>query len=120
WPGVGKSKMASMLAHDADIAEQFPDGLLWTALGANPNVLGEISAWVDALMPGEDRGTRAVAEISAQLTATVRSRRMLLSVDDVWQIGHALACRVAGQMSAIMMTPRLNDVAIAFAPTAAD
>jgi DNA-binding SARP family transcriptional activator len=120
WPGVGKSTMASMLAHDADIAQQFPDGVLWTSLGENPNVLGEISAWVDALMPGEVRGTRAVEEISAQLTSTLRSRRMLLIVDDVWQIEHALPFRVGGQMSAIIMTTRLNDVAIALAPTAAD
>jgi DNA-binding SARP family transcriptional activator len=120
WPGVGKSTTAAMLAHDPDIAQQFPDGVLWTSLGESPNVLGELSAWAEAVMPGEFRGTRTVEEISAQLTSAMRSRRMLLIVDDVWQIEHALPFRVGGQMSAMLMTTRLNDVAIALAPTAAD
>jgi DNA-binding SARP family transcriptional activator len=120
WPGVGKSTTAALLAHNSEIAQQFPDGVLWTSLGESPNVLGEMTVWAEALMPGEIRGTRTVEEIRTQLTSVLRHRRMLFIVDDVWQIEHALAFRVAGPTSAMILTTRLNDVAIALAPTAAD
>jgi len=45
---------------------------------------------------------------------------MLLIVDDVWQVEHAKPFRVGGQLCAQIITSRLNDVAIALAPTAGD
>jgi len=43
WPGVGKTTIAAALAHDADLARAFPDGVLWTSLGELPNVLSELA-----------------------------------------------------------------------------
>src|SRR5512142_809744 len=37
WPGIGKTTIAAVLAHDPDIATAFPDGVLWTSLGPKPN-----------------------------------------------------------------------------------
>ena len=120
WPGVGKSTTVAMLAHDAEIAQQFPDGVLWTSLGETPSILREISAWADALrLPEAGRG-RTPEEISAQLTVTLRDKRVFLIVDDVWDVEHALPFRVGGQYCAMVMTSRLNDVAMALAPTAGD
>jgi hypothetical protein len=45
---------------------------------------------------------------------------MLLIVDDVWRTEHAVPFRVGGQLCAMVVTSRLNDVAIALAPTASD
>ena len=41
WPGVGKSTTVAMLAHDQEVAQQFPDGILWTSLGENPGILSD-------------------------------------------------------------------------------
>ena len=120
WPGVGKSTMMAMLAHDTEVARHFPDGVLWASLGENPNVLAEISAWADALMPHERGRPRRIEEISAQLTSVLRDRRMLLLVDDVWQIEHARPFRVGGQQCALVISSRLNDVATALAPAPGD
>ena len=120
WPGVGKSTTIASLAHDPEVARQFPDGVLWASLGENPNLLVEISAWSDAVMPGERGRTRRIEDISAHLTAGLRDRRMLLIVDDVWQVEHARPFRVGGQGCAFVMTSRLNDVASALASTASD
>lgn len=120
WPGVGKSSTVAMLAHDQDVARQFPDGVLWASLGEEPNILGPLSAWADALNIGPARRARGIEEISAQLTAILRDKRSLLIVDDVWRTEHMTPFRVGGQTCAMVVTSRLNDVAIALAPTALD
>ncbi|HEX2623278.1 MAG TPA: NB-ARC domain-containing protein, partial [Phototrophicaceae bacterium] len=120
WPGVGKSTLVAMLAHDPDIANQFPDGILWASLGESPGILAEMVTWADALRLSEPGRVRKIEEISAQLRAVLRDKRVLLIVDDVWQVEHAQPFRVGGQMCRLVMTSRLNDVANALAPTAFD
>lgn len=120
WPGVGKSTTVATLAHDPEIAQQFPDGVLWASLGETPSIIAEISTWADAFKLSEPGRVRKVEEISAQLTAILREKRILLIVDDVWQAEHAQPFRVGGQMCALVITTRLNDVANALAPTAFD
>jgi DNA-binding SARP family transcriptional activator len=120
WPGVGKSTTVALLAHDADVASRYPDGVLWASLGEIPDIAGEISAWASALGLNEPGRARKVEEMSAQITAALRDKRVLLIVDDVWQTEHATPFRVGGQHCALVMTSRLNDVAAALAPTASD
>jgi DNA-binding SARP family transcriptional activator len=120
WPGVGKSTTVAMLAHDTEIAHQFPDGVLWASLGETPDISGEITAWADALKLSEPGRARKVEEISAQITTALREKRILMIVDDVWKTEHAAPFRVGGQFCALIMTSRLNDIAGALAPTAND
>lgn len=44
-PGVGKTTLAANIAHDADIAAHFADGILWAGLGPHPDVLSHLSRW---------------------------------------------------------------------------
>ena len=120
WPGVGKSTTVATLAHDTDVARQFPDGILWTSLGESPSINNEIVAWAAALGIHEPTRNRSIEDISAQITAVLRDRRMLLIVDDVWQVEHSVPFRVGGQGCAQIFTSRLNDVAETLAPTASD
>lgn len=120
WPGVGKSTTVATLAHDSDIALQYPDGVLWTSLGESPSINNEIMAWAAALGIHEPTRNRSIEDISAQITAALRDKRMLLIVDDVWRVEHAVPFRVGGQGCALIITSRLNDVAAALAPTASD
>lgn len=120
WPGVGKSTLAAALAHAPEVADQFPDGVLWASLGEAPSVLSELLAWAEALHIDDPGHTRSIAELTAQLTAVLRDKRVLLILDDVWQVEHALPFRVGGQACSLIMTSRLNDVAQALAPTAQD
>ena len=120
WPGVGKSTLVALLAHDPDVARQFPDGVLWTSLGEDPSLSAAISAWAEALALNEPGRVRRVEEISAQLTAALRDRRVLLIVDDVWQVEHAAPFRVGGQACALLMTSASTTWPPALAPAADD
>lgn len=120
WPGVGKSTVAALIAHDPQIAEQYPDGVLWSSLGEHPDLSGQIASWAGALNLGEQGRARRIEETSAQITAALRDRRVLLIVDDVWRPDHAAPFRVGGQACALVVTSRMNDVAAALAPAARD
>ena len=118
WPGVGKTTIASALAQDEDIRKAFPDGILWTSLGQEPNLLSEIAAWGRALGTDELLRARTLEEAQAQLTALLRNKKMLLIIDDVWEPEHAKPFTVGGQNCAMLITTRRDDVANALAPSA--
>lgn len=118
WPGVGKSTIVAALAHDPDIAFHFPDGVLWVSLGKAPNLLGELTIWAEALGLHDSSRDRKIETLSVQLAAVLRERRMLLMIDDVWQIDHATSFKVGGRGCATIFTSRFNDIAQALAPTA--
>jgi DNA-binding SARP family transcriptional activator len=120
WPGVGKSTTVAKLTHDREIADAFPDGVLWASLGQTPNLMSELMGWAHALGLGDSVHARKLEDITAQLTTAARDQRMLLVIDDVWQTEHVKPFRVGGQHCATVMTSRLFDVALALAPTSAD
>jgi hypothetical protein len=120
WPGVGKSTTVASLAHDAQISQHFPDGVLWTSLGEAPNLLMALATWAEVYRLSDPGRPSRIEELSMLLTAALRDKRVLLIVDDIWQAEHAQPFRVGGHTCAMVMTTRLNDVASSLAPTATD
>ncbi len=62
WPGVGKSTSVAALAHDPEVARQFPDGVLWASLGETPSVLSQLLVWAQALNLAEPGRARSVED----------------------------------------------------------
>jgi hypothetical protein len=120
WPGIGKTTIAAVLAHDPDIAFAFPDGVLWTSLGQKPNLFSELAMWGRALGTDDLLRAKTLEEATTQLTAMMRNKRMLLIIDDVWESEHAVPFKVGGRGCATLITTRENKVAQALAPTAND
>ncbi len=117
WPGVGKTTMAAAVAHDPEISNTFPDGVLWVSLGPNPSLFSELAAWGRALGTDDLLQSKSVEEASSQLTALLRDKRMLLIVDDVWQVEHAILFRIGGRRCATLITTRSTGIAETLAPT---
>src|SRR6266851_1724479 len=115
-PGVGKTTLAVALAHDDDVVGHFHDGILWAGLGLHPNVPGLLSRW------GTRLGIPAVAAArltsieawSQSIRAAIGLRRMLLVIDDAWQIEEALAFKVGGPKCAYLLTTRFPQIALQF------
>lgn len=120
WPGVGKTTIASALAYDPDIAGIFPDGVLWTSLGQEPNILSELATWGRALGTDEILKAKSIEEARNLLAGLLRNKRMLLIIDDVWKAEDAFPFKVGGLGCATLITTRREDVASTLAPVADD
>ena len=115
WPGVGKTTTVLTLIHQPGIAEAFPDGVLWAALGENPNVFSELAAWGRALGVDDIGGLPTIKEAMNRLAAILRNKQMLLVVDDIWEVEHGVPFKIAGEKCATVFTTRFKDVASALA-----
>jgi hypothetical protein len=112
WPGVGKTTLVGVIGRDPDIAELFPQGVLWTSLEKKPNLLSEIARWGRALGTDEILRAPTLKEATAQFAALIRRQRMLLIIDDVWYTEHAVPfMEVIGEQCALLVTTRMTQVA---------
>lgn len=102
--GIGKSVLASAVAHRPEVRRAFPDGIFWITLGQKPQ-LAELQRWLarelggEALSPDERSGKECLRTLLA-------GRKALLVLDDVWRREHAEAFNVTGAMGRILLTTR--------------
>ncbi|RMG70026.1 MAG: hypothetical protein D6711_18380, partial [Chloroflexi bacterium] len=111
WPGIGKTTLSSLIAHDREIHEVFPDGVLWTSLGDKPNLLAEMLTWARALNLSDASESTSIEDLSTRLSAILRDKRMLIIIDDAWEAGHASPFKIGGRRCATLITTRMNHVA---------
>ncbi len=113
-PGVGKSTLAAVLANDPEVQKHFADGVLWAGLGPSADVMSILAAWGQAL--GLDVTDQPTPELRAQAVGRViGSQRLLLVLDDAWEIEPARLLRVGGTNSGHLLTTRDLGLARTFA-----
>ncbi len=116
-PGIGKTALAVALASDAQIQAQFCNGILWAGLGTTPNVPGVLARWgaLLGISSTESGNTNSPQDWGQSLRAAIGKRRLLLVIDDVWQLDAALALQVGGPYCAHLITTRFPQIAFEFA-----
>lgn len=119
-PGAGKTTLVAQLAHDPDIKNQFPDGVLWVSLGQQPELFSELLAWGRALGEPNLSMECKIDRASARLRGLLHNKRTLLIVDDIWQSEHIVPFNIGGNGCALLITTRLPEVARKIAPTRND
>ncbi|MEH2238265.1 NB-ARC domain-containing protein, partial [Nostoc sp.] len=107
---VGKSTLATALAHDAEVQSRFCNGILWATLGQDPNVLSLISGWVQALGDYSFKPT-SVEATSCHLRTMLYDKAVLLVVDDAWDTKHAQAFNIGGVRCQVLVTTREGAIA---------
>jgi tetratricopeptide (TPR) repeat protein len=114
---VGKTALAIQIAHDPEIRAHFYGGILWAALGTDPNMLGLLSRWGKLLgiSSTEMASLRDSEDWVQALHSAIRTRSMLLIIDDSWRVEDVLSLKVGGPNCAYLVTTRLPHVAIAVA-----
>jgi hypothetical protein len=108
--GIGKTTLASALAHDADVQNRFYDGILWATLGEEPDLISLLGGWVEALGDYNFRPT-SVGATSAHLRTLLGDKALLLVVDDAWEPEHVTPFLVANYRSQVLVMSRRADVA---------
>ena len=107
---IGKSTLATALAHDQDVQNHFCDGILWVTLGQKPNLLPLLSVWVQALGDYNFKAT-SVEGASNQLRTLLHDKAVLLVVDDAWNTEDARAFKVGGARCQVLVTTREEGIA---------
>ena len=115
-PGVGKTSLLVELAHDNDVREHFRDGVLWAGLGQNADVLSLLGAWGVLLgIPPSEMAKLATLESRAKvIRVAIGMRRILLVIDDAWEIKAALALKLGGPNCTSLLTTRRPEIALEF------
>jgi hypothetical protein len=116
-PGVGKSALAIAIAHDPDLHEHFPDGILWANLGPEPDILTILSRWSTLLGVTENEVACANPDRKADRLLGLRSviglRRMLIIVDNIWDLEDALPLlQLGGTYCTFLITTRFVNIAV--------
>lgn len=116
-PGVGKTALAATLLQMAEVQKHFCDGMLWIGAGPHPDVAGQLSRWGTLLGISATEKARLSnrEDWGKALRAAIGMRRMLILIDDAWELEDALAFKVGGPNCAHLMTTRFPQVALSFA-----
>jgi transcriptional regulator with XRE-family HTH domain len=115
-PGVGKTALATELAHDENVRRQYSDGVLWIELGPRPDVPGLLRRLGTLLGCAAEMAHLSSTEAWARaIRSAIGERRMLLVVDDAWKSEEALAFKVGGPNCTYLLTTRIPSVALHFA-----
>ena len=108
--GLGKSVLARALVLDEEVQARFADGVLWVALGQNPDLHDLqrlLIEWIEELgTPRQSFLVMTVNSASQYLDRLLAEKRMLLVVDDVWNAAHLDWFRVGGAGCRVLATTR--------------
>lgn len=117
-PGSGKTALAVALAHDEEIETEFSDGVLWAGIGRQPHFLRLFSHWGTLLgIDGSITETLNSADAWATLLRDfIGMRKLLIVIDDAWQLEEAQAVQIGGPNCAYLLTTRVASVATSFTP----
>jgi transcriptional regulator with XRE-family HTH domain len=109
--GIGKSVLAAALAHDAEVQERFPDGVLWVTLGQQPELHSLLSSWIVSGLRDRVYRPTTIEAASAHLRTLLLDRAVLLVIDDVWEAEHARPFLAGSHRCRVLITTRRADVA---------
>jgi tetratricopeptide (TPR) repeat protein/transcriptional regulator with XRE-family HTH domain len=112
-PGVGKTTLATALAHDPAVQEHFADGVLWAGLGPQANIAGLLSRWGALLGITSRRASElhTAEDWTKALREAIGTREMLLVIDDAWTADEALTFRIGGPYCTHLVTTRFPIIA---------
>lgn len=110
--GIGKTILATVLAHDPGVRNRFSDGILWATLGQEPDVLSLLNGWIQELGDYEFHPTTPKAA-TTHLRTLLQDKSMLLVVDDGWKITDVEPFLVSGSNCQVLITTRDSRIASA-------
>ena len=110
--GSGKSVFAADIAQDQVVRQIFTDGIFWISVGTSPNILQRQSDLAVAF--GGEPYVKDIESGKRQLRELLGEKKVLLILDDVWEIEHCRAFEVIGALGGLVVTTRDSEIITAF------
>jgi NB-ARC domain/Domain of unknown function (DUF4062) len=110
--GFGKTTLARVVAHRAEVRKQFPDGAVWVTVGENvigPELAEKITNVVSLLTGVRPPSTDPIVA-GAELGRALGDRRVLVVVDDVWTRVQVEPFLIGGHRAVRLVTTRVRGV----------
>jgi len=112
--GIGKTVLASALAHEPEVRQAFPDGIYWLTIGQKPNLL-DLQNQLLRRLTGSKETLTTEQEAKDALREALAGGRVLVILDDVWEVEHLGVVRPTPrkfrqsgfQTSTVWCSPRL-------------
>lgn len=116
-PGIGKTALMFDLINDDEVQRQFGGNILWITLGPEPDNYRLLSIWGNIFYIGIDEPAkpRSVQEWVITLHDHLKKCRILLVIDDVWQLEDAVTFKLGGPLCKYLITTRSPKIAFQFA-----
>lgn len=113
WPGVGKTALINVLAHDKQVSQAFADGVLWASLGEDGDIFGTLRAWAKQLGALHLLAIQQLPELLDGLRMVLSKRDLLVVVDDIWteEQGQYVRRVVDLSTNTLLLTTRFTEVA---------
>jgi WD40 repeat protein len=111
--GFGKTKLASWVTHQPEIAQRYPGGLLWITIGQEvhgPDLaerINDLAYLLDGKRPAISEPDVAGAELGRLLD---RLPPVLMVIDDIWDEPQLRPFRYGGRDCTRLVTTRIPDV----------
>ena len=107
--GIGKTTLA--IAIGQALAPFFPDGVLWVSLGPKPMIRSRLEQWgralgINLLVEPDEEACRL------RLQSILYQHRVLLIIDDVWEIKDGRFFTLAGPQGRTLFTTRELPIAL--------
>jgi tetratricopeptide (TPR) repeat protein/transcriptional regulator with XRE-family HTH domain len=116
-PGVGKTALSTALTDDRQVRAAFADGLLRASLEPQSRLSDILHQWGKRLELPDDQMPllKSEEDWARALRSHIGMRRLLIVIDDAWNIEEAVALKVGGPRCTYLLTTRFPSIAAAFA-----
>jgi hypothetical protein len=98
--GLGKSTLATIVANDNEVQKEFSDGIYFIKLGKNPNIKEIQSELLSYLY----HSTSQIS--SSELKKVLAFKKVILIIDDVWDVSHLSNFYILNIKSKLIITTR--------------
>lgn len=113
-PGVGKTSLILKLIYDEDILQVYDQGIIWIAVGKTPDLFSIYANLLAAvgLNPNEIGSLKTVQERRLRFQSLISLKRMLLVLDDVWELEDIQELVLGGTQHCYILTSRLPKLVV--------
>ena len=109
--GIGKTVLATALAHDQEVRKAFPDGIYWLTAGQKPNLL-VLQNQLLCQLTGSEQALVTEQEAKDALRKAFEGRRLMVILDDVWTFDDADALSINTSFARLLLTTRNQQVLV--------